>query len=95
MEVQKAATVNAQTVAAKQVEDTSRELQKKVGAMTCPFSHCMLNVSQAAEVDQLRHKLKRYSDYDEVKRELEIMKASEGFWSVAMTSGTDVSLYSM
>jgi len=32
---------------------------------------------KSAEVDQLRAKLKQYSDYDEVKRELEIMKYVE------------------
>lgn len=57
LEVQKAATVEAQTAAAKQVEEASRELQKK-----------------STEADQLRQKLRQYSDYDEVKRELEIMK---------------------
>ncbi len=31
---------------------------------------------KAAEVDQLKTKLKQYSDYDEIKRELEIMKVS-------------------
>ncbi|KAI0358369.1 hypothetical protein OH77DRAFT_1494092 [Trametes cingulata] len=32
---------------------------------------------RSAEVDQLRTKLKQYSDYDEIKRELEIMKFVE------------------
>ena len=31
-------------------------------------------VSQVAEVDQLKAKVKQYADYDEIKRELEIMK---------------------
>lgn len=30
--------------------------------------------SQSGEIDQLRQKLKQYNDYDEIKRELEIMK---------------------
>lgn len=30
--------------------------------------------SQSGEVDQLKQKSKKYSDYDEIKRELEIMK---------------------
>ena len=38
---------------------------------------------QAIEVEQLRSKLKQYSDYDEVKRELEIMKVS---WRVSTTT---------
>ncbi|KAF8070611.1 CASP C terminal-domain-containing protein [Lyophyllum atratum] len=32
---------------------------------------------KVAEVDQLKQKMKRYSDYDEIKRELEIMKYVE------------------
>ena len=31
-------------------------------------------VSQVAEVDQLKTRLKQYADYDEIKRELDIMK---------------------
>lgn len=34
---------------------------------------------KAAEVDQLKSKLRQYTDYDEIKRELEIMKARP-FW---------------
>jgi len=30
-------------------------------------------------VDQLKQRLKKLSDYDEIKRELEIMKVSPGF----------------
>ncbi|KAJ6587105.1 CASP C terminal-domain-containing protein, partial [Mycena vulgaris] len=32
---------------------------------------------KAAEIDQLKHRLKQYGDYDEIKRELEIMKYVE------------------
>uniref|UniRef100_D8Q8Q9 Protein CASP n=2 Tax=Schizophyllum commune (strain H4-8 / FGSC 9210) TaxID=578458 RepID=D8Q8Q9_SCHCM len=32
---------------------------------------------RTAEIDQIRHKLKQYADYDEIKRELEIMKYVE------------------
>lgn len=31
---------------------------------------------QVAEVDNLKQRLKQYNDYDEIKRELEIMKVS-------------------
>jgi homeobox protein cut-like len=31
-------------------------------------------VVQAAEIEQLKTRLKQYGDYDEIKRELEIMK---------------------
>lgn len=33
--------------------------------------------NQAAEIENLRTKAKQYSDYDEIKRELEIMKVAE------------------
>jgi len=32
--------------------------------------------AQTAKVDSLKTKVKQYSDYDEIKRELEIMKVS-------------------
>ncbi|GJE95498.1 CASP C terminal-domain-containing protein [Phanerochaete sordida] len=60
LEVQKAATLEAQAKAQKQAEEITRDLQKK-----------------SSEADQLRQKLKQYSDYDEIKRELEIMKYVE------------------
>lgn len=33
-----------------------------------------VNMHQVAEVDSLKHRLKQYSDYDEIKRELGVMK---------------------
>lgn len=37
-----------------------------------PLMTCI--IMQSAEVDQLKSKLRQYDDYDEIKRELEIMK---------------------
>jgi len=34
------------------------------------------SANQVAEIDNLRAKVKQYADYDEIKRELEIMKVS-------------------
>lgn len=34
---------------------------------------------QTSDVDQLKQKLRQYQDYDEIKRELEIMKARRLF----------------
>lgn len=34
-------------------------------------------MGQTGEVDQLKQKLKQYANYDEIKRELEIMKVSQ------------------
>ncbi|KAI9060254.1 hypothetical protein FKP32DRAFT_1595655 [Trametes sanguinea] len=49
---------------------------------------------KSAEVDQLRSKLKQYSDYDEIKRELEIMKYVEfaGLEGDEDVDGDDVTL---
>jgi len=48
---------------------------------------------QANEAEQLRSKLKQLSDYDEMKRELEIMKVCFGSFSMPLF-GIDLS-YSM
>ena len=66
------------TVLTKRVEECSRELQKKVPHVSITYrppnvTWFFLKVS---EIDQLRQKLKHYYDYDEIKRELQIMKAS-------------------
>ncbi|KAK7692571.1 hypothetical protein QCA50_004201 [Cerrena zonata] len=60
LDAQKSMASETQAKMAKQLEESVREVQKRV-----------------MEVDQLRHKLKLYSDYDEIKRELEIMKYVE------------------
>jgi homeobox protein cut-like len=36
----------------------------------------VLTKYQVAEIETLKTKVKQYSDYDEIKRELEIMKVS-------------------
>jgi homeobox protein cut-like len=38
-------------------------------------SATQLNI-QASEIETLRNKVKQFGDYDEIKRELEIMKVS-------------------
>ena len=43
--------------------------------MVAPYTAMHLSdATQTAETEQLRQKLKQYADYDEIKRELEIMK---------------------
>lgn len=41
--------------------------------------------TQVAEVDQLKTKIKQYSDYDEIKRELDIMKVCRSCFDHAYT----------
>jgi homeobox protein cut-like len=48
--------------------ESERAQQKKIDEMSRDVS------TRSAEVDNLRAKVKQYSDYDELKRELEIMK---------------------
>ncbi|TRM69395.1 CASP C terminal-domain-containing protein [Schizophyllum amplum] len=50
---------------------TESQLRKKDEEYTKELSR------RTAEVEQVRHKLKQYADYDEIKRELEIMKYVE------------------
>ena len=40
---------------------------------------------QAAEIEGLRQKLRKYADYDEVKRELEIMKVGFGSFAFSLS----------
>ncbi|KAJ3803282.1 CASP C terminal-domain-containing protein [Lentinula aff. detonsa] len=60
LDTHKAVTAEMESSLRKKIDDTSKDLQRKV-----------------AEVDQLKQRLKRYNDYDEIKRELDIMKYVE------------------
>ena len=42
--------------------------------------------SRANEVDQLKARLKQYGDYDEIKRELEIMKVGKPTHAISVSS---------
>ncbi|KIJ49673.1 hypothetical protein M422DRAFT_246745 [Sphaerobolus stellatus SS14] len=54
--------------------------------------------SQATEIESLKNKLRTYADYDEIKRELEIMKyvefagGDDDDWDDAQTTGYDLQL---
>lgn len=50
--------------------ESERELKKKVG------DSGKENSSLTTEIEVLKSKVKQFGDYDEIKRELEIMKAS-------------------
>nr|GAT44640.1 Golgi membrane protein [Mycena chlorophos] len=51
--------------------DAAEDAQKRIGELGRDINN------KAGEIEQLRHKLKQYADYDEIKRELEIMKYVE------------------
>lgn len=58
----------------KKIEDLSREVQKKVTQVPFFRFEYLFISFQSTEADQLRTKLKQLGDYDEIKRELAIMK---------------------
>ncbi|KAI0697242.1 CASP C terminal-domain-containing protein [Cytidiella melzeri] len=55
----------------------SNALKAQKAATTEAQAAAAKKVEETSEVDQFRQKLKQYSDYDEIKRELEIMKYVE------------------
>lgn len=74
LENQKTLTAEGIIVGQQKVDELLRELQKKVRSL--PRYTSSIHPNQIIEIDQLRAKLKRLDDYDEIKRELEIMKVS-------------------
>ena len=78
LETQRLAASEEETALNKKVEEISKGTQKKVS-----FSRLNLflfeltwicRFGKVAEIEQLKQRLKQYDDYDEIKRELEIMK---------------------
>ena len=60
------------------MDEISKELQKKVRYYSRKeYNRVHTGSPQVTEADQLRQKIKSYSNYDEIKRELEIMKVSQ------------------
>lgn len=76
-ETQKTLTAEAETLVRKKTEEAAKDLAQKVSCrLRClpgrEADSC--EIRQASETDAFKQKIKQYSDYDEVKRELEIMK---------------------
>jgi len=61
-------SLNASRTAATEAESSARKAEEE---------HARETSNKAREIEQLRQSLKSYSDYDEIKRELEIMKYVE------------------
>ena len=78
LEAQKVRTTEMEGAGVKRAKELTKEVQKKVKFITCPVE-LKFHFLQSSEVDQLRFKLKQLDDYDEIKRELEIMKVSSLF----------------
>jgi homeobox protein cut-like len=82
LNAQKNMMVELEVTAGKKAEDVSKEIQNKVGCFCFCLAVRLENdslgcgfITQAVEIEQLKLRLKQYGDYDEIKRELEIMKA--------------------
>lgn len=78
IEAQKHKTAEAEARGQKKAEELSRELQKKV-RLSCGLLVHDLTLLQNLQVEQLRTKLTGFEDYDEIKRELDIMKVCSHF----------------
>jgi homeobox protein cut-like len=69
----KAAAQEFEAAANRKAEDLSKELIDKVCDSPLAFTHISRRL-QTSQVGQLKQRLQSYHDYDEIKRELEIMK---------------------
>lgn len=72
-EAQKKVSSDAQEASIRKISDTAKELQKKVRWFVQHIEYWFI-FFQVAEIEQLKQRLKQFGDYDEIKRELEIMK---------------------
>src|ERR1700753_1880182 len=73
LEAQKESFARKELTTTKHAEELAKEVQIKVNfERHDSVSHITI---QALELDELKERLKQYYDYDDIKRELEIMKA--------------------
>jgi homeobox protein cut-like len=73
LESQKVAFGDIESRLKKRVEEVGRELAQRVSYIS-PLESRVPIVLQESEVETLKGRLRTYADYDEIKRELEIMK---------------------
>lgn len=73
LESQKTRTSEVEAAGQRKADDLNKEVQKRVGFLISTSS-TNAYLQQSSEIDQLKAKLRTLSDYDEIKRELEIMK---------------------
>jgi len=79
LEARKDTAHQAELAARKREEELSRELASKV-SIVLPFQVASTDKgSQTSETESLKTRLRKYSDYDEIKRELDIMKVGVVF----------------
>ena len=67
----KEAKAEGENAERRRVEERAKEMATQVGT---PTGRSITLMWQAAEIESLKVKVKQFSDYDEIKRELEIMK---------------------
>ena len=73
LEAQKRAGTEVEENLKRSIDQLNKDLSSKVRLYLLPCEHTLKSY-QTAEADNLKQALGQYSDYDEIKRELEIMK---------------------
>ncbi len=80
LESEKTARSDAERTMQRKAEEASKELATQVrhGSISIMRSLAEPCPVQSTELEHLKSRMKQYSDYDELKRELEIMKVRRG-----------------
>ncbi len=81
LDTQKLASSASEEKLQKKLDECQRDITVKVCFRFPRIRHPVVTTylyAKTSEIDNLRHKLKQLADYDEIKRELEIMKV--GFY---------------
>ena len=74
LDEQKSTSLAQEQALRKRIDDGLHEVAIKVRRMGCDMSVLAERSNQEGETESLRARLRYFSDYDEIKRELEIMK---------------------
>lgn len=92
LDAQKARIGEMEVAAGRKADDVAREIQSKVRVRLLPCEVWMLSAVKVYEIEQLKMRLKQYGDYDEIKRELEIMKVGYSQTRTPRRSNHDIQL---
>lgn len=75
----------------RKADEAAKELASQVRGF--PFGATRLMATQVGEIESLKVKVKQYSDYDEIKRELEIMKVDPSRFAVPVLTHRSTSSF--
>jgi homeobox protein cut-like len=77
IDVQKEAATSAEQSARRRLDEAIKDLASRVGSLIAENNLNLIVIFlQNSELETFKNKLRQYQDYDEIKRELEIMKVS-------------------